>query len=189
MKRIFITTLLLLIFNYPCFADDDGAFRGMKWGDPLTKKGFTTLQKKRSLNEDYKLYIKNSEDLEIGSGKASSIIYHFWKNKLYSVTILFEGYANFMGILEASKEKYGNPSDIPGKLPDQYLWLELQMTFVAISYFKDKNSGFLSMTSIKLMEQKDDWEKKKAKEKSKRGSELPYNFIIREERMANFGNN
>jgi hypothetical protein len=162
MKRTVIAALALIIFNCPSFAQDGGGFREMKWGNPLPENGFAFIGADPSFG-GIKLYAKKGEVLEIGSGKASSIVYGFSNDRLFSVIISFEGYKNYHGIFKAAKEKYGEPRK-DTRFTEKYFWPKLIETDLVIEYRETRGKGELFMVSKKLAEE---WLKKKAKEEAK----------------------
>ncbi|MET0224444.1 MAG: hypothetical protein ABW346_08725, partial [Terrimicrobium sp.] len=66
------------------YLDSLAGFRGIKFGTAFSE--FTDL----TLDQDHgklKLYTKTNEDLKLGLARLDTIVYHFFDDKLYGVSI------------------------------------------------------------------------------------------------------
>jgi hypothetical protein len=130
------------------YNEPDG-FRGIKWGTRLT-----SLQGMKFIitsDDNIKLYSKKTDQLTIGSAKLLSIVYGFWRDKLYSAQIRFKGYHNWEVIKGSLFEKFGYGSSLPD---GQSFGWKGNKTHIVVSWNDISNEGVLAMYSNELLAKK-----------------------------------
>lgn len=110
---IFFSTTTQATFTPPT------GFRDMPWGSsPSSVVGGMTLEHK---DNDSKCYTRKKESLKIGDADLKWIGYCYYKDRLFSVWIKFDGVKNFSRIQEALVQKYGEPHR-QSSYAEDYLW-------------------------------------------------------------------
>lgn len=145
MKKMAICMLLLFALSGSANAmkDSPDGFRNLKWGDPVSALGETTL---RETSMGMEIYEKKEEKLSIGTAELIKIGYAFYNNHLTTVLIKFTGESNESIIREAMFARYGFP-DIYKPHINKYNWLDSK-NFIALDYNKYNNTGSISFISM-----------------------------------------
>jgi hypothetical protein len=185
MKKVKILAILFTIFLIGCFAstrsskprsEPDG-FRGIKWGTEIsTLKELEKVKQDKSSDSDLVWYTRKGETLAIGEAKLENIFYSFWMGNFESVWIDFEGEENFEALKKELFEQFGKPLGSEGSMRKMGKWegRERAGTFYAwwgkntemwLSYSKDRHKGTLTIHSIRIREERKDYEKQKEKER------------------------
>lgn len=130
-----------------CILTNNG-FRDLQWGVNVSSvDGLEQLEADMDL-ENVIEYVRPKEILYIGNIALTSIIYAFWRDQLYMVTIWTQDYSNFSALREMVFKQFGK-----GRRSDQsherYLWAETP-TDMMLEYIKDSRKGFLWMRSHEL---------------------------------------
>jgi hypothetical protein len=130
-----------------CFLTNNG-FRDLQWGVNVSSvDGLEQLETDMDL-ENVIEYVRPKEILYIGNIALTSIIYAFWRDQLYMVTIWTQDYSNFSALREMVFKQFGK-----GRRSDQsherYLWAETP-TDMMLEYIKDSRKGFLWQRSHEL---------------------------------------
>ena len=160
---IFITAL---IANFSLAEESEG-FRDLKWGtnifDIKNEKELIAIQEE-STGIDEEIYKIKNDKLILGSAKLKSIQYTFWKNKLISVTVTTNGYANFQNLKESAFNKFENWVK---KNKYREYWLhEGEETIASMDYNDISGNGYILMVSKKLYYQKHQEDKENARSKA-----------------------
>lgn len=104
---IALLTFFFLSINTTTAQESD-VFRGMKWGDPMID-GLKDYEGLPSANSNFKAYRRINEDFSIGSVRASSIIYVYYKGRLSKVNFIFTSQTDYAKFIQAISLKYGTP--------------------------------------------------------------------------------
>jgi hypothetical protein len=184
MKKVKILAILFTIFLIGCFAsarsskprsEPDG-FRGIKWGTEIsTLKDLEKVKQDKSSNSDLVWYTRKGDSLAIGGAKLENIFYSFWMGNFESVWVDFEGEENFEVLKKELFEQFGKPLKSEGMMRkiDERTDRERAGTFYAwwgkntemwLSYSKDRHKGTLTINSIRIREERKDYERQKEKE-------------------------
>ena len=183
MKKVKILAILFTIFLIGCFAsarsskprlDPDG-FRGIKWGTEIsTLKDLENVKQDKSSDSDLVWYRRKGDTLTIGEAKLANIFYSFWMGNFESVWIDFEGEQNFDVLKKELFEQFGKPLVSEGSMRKMGIWegREREGTFYAwwgkntemwLSFSKDRHKGTLTINSVRIREERKDYEKQKGK--------------------------
>ena len=183
MKKVKILAILFTIFLIGCFAsarsskphsEPDG-FRGIKWGTEIsTLKDSEKVKQDKSSDSDLVWYTRKGDTLAIGGAKLANIFYSFWMGNFESVWIDFEGEQNFDVLKKELFEQFGKPLKSEGIMRkiDERTGRDRAGTFYAwwgkntemwLSFSKDLHKGTLTINSIRIREERKDYEKQKGK--------------------------
>lgn len=117
-KRLLVVLLVVMawLFSGVCQADDTApvaddrieVFRGLAWGDPMT---LLEDQIEKATDElGVKAYIKKEENLKLGSVPLTSLVYEFFEEKLFRITLKFS-HTYFQEMKEMLSIRYQAPKD------------------------------------------------------------------------------
>ena len=96
-------------------------FRDLSWG--IDRSTFGKLKEVETASRlvEIKEYVRANEELKMGAARLDSIIYAFWRQKLYTITLWVEGSANYLALRHEIFNQFG-----AGLKSDQnqerYLW-------------------------------------------------------------------
>jgi len=113
-------------------------FRGMQWGDPVSKLGTTTQALAKTHPEQDDCYKRTSDKLVINDIPLSEISYCFRGGKLSLVSVTFDKKVSSR-IKKAVIEGYGRPDT------------DIGVTFVTWGNDKEQGGGTLSLAANGLM--------------------------------------
>ena len=123
-------------------------FCDLQWGVDVSS--VDGLEKKKSVSgfDDVIEYIRPRKNLKIGDATPISIVYSFWRNRLYTVTIWTLEHSNYTALRDRVFEKFGkgrqvDPSD------ETYLWSNTY-TDMMLEYEKKGQLGMLWLRSSEL---------------------------------------
>jgi len=110
MKKIIILIFLTTIFHTSSSQnssklDEKYGFRNLKFETLIDS--IKNLKLSDSIDENLKVYNLINEDLNVFDLKVQEILYTFYKNKLYRVTIISKDVNNNWGFLNLLQKKYG----------------------------------------------------------------------------------
>jgi len=123
-------------------------FNELKWGVRLAVvKGL----KKRPIEsglDGVSEYVRPTDVLKLGNAALTTVIYAFWQDQLYTVTIWTQGLANFKALHDAIFNQFGAgiQSESSG---ERYLWSD-GLTDAMLKYDNDAQCGMLWMRSSEL---------------------------------------
>ena len=130
-----------------CTLEKDG-FCDLQWGCRVSS--VDGLEKKQAISDldDVIEYVRPKDLLKIGEATLKSIIYAFWRDQLYTVTIWAEGYSNFTALRDAVFTEFG-----PGQRnhPDRerYIWSDM-LSDMMLEYIQDGQYGMLWLRSKEM---------------------------------------
>ena len=126
----------------------DGPLNNLLWGVNITGiKGLTKVMDAAE-QEGVAEYGKETIDIKFGQAELSSIIYAFWRDRLYMLTILTEGRSNFTALRGEVFRQFGRGLRTDPKI-ERWLWTE-GPNDILLQYSKDVQQGLLWLRSSEL---------------------------------------
>jgi hypothetical protein len=123
-------------------------FRDLNWGANLAAlKNFVELKSDTGLAE-VKEYIREGDKLKLGDADLKSIVYSFWRDQFYTVTVWTEGKTNYISLRNEAFKKFGTGQRSDQSL-ERYLWSDAS-TDRMLKFMKDTQVGMLWMRSKKI---------------------------------------
>jgi hypothetical protein len=123
-------------------------FRDLNWGVKLaTLKDLMELKTDTGL-EEVKEYIRENDILKLGEVDLKSIVYSFWRDQFYTVTIWTEGKANYISLRNEAFKRFGTGQRGDQSL-ERYLWSDAS-TDRMLKFIKDTQVGMLWMRSKEI---------------------------------------
>ena len=123
-------------------------FRDLLWGSKLSDIiGMAKIETDTGL-AGVDQYFRPDDVLQIGEAKLDKIIYSFWHEKLYTITIWTQGHSNYKALRDVVFEQLGKGSRRDASL-ERYIWPD-KLTDRMLEYVKEGEHGMLWMRSRKL---------------------------------------
>ena len=123
-------------------------FRDLNWGTNLAPlKDFVELRSDTGL-EEVKEYIREDDILKLGDADLKSIVYSFWRDQFYTVTVWTEGKNNYISLRNEAFKQFGAGQRSDPSL-ERYLWSDAS-TDRMLKFKKDTQVGMLWMRSKKI---------------------------------------
>lgn len=120
----------------------------LKWGDRAANvDGLETIQTDSAL-EDVSEYVRPQDALKLGDATLTSVVYAFWRDQLYTVTIWTRGQTNYQALRNAALEQFGKGIQID-RSSEGYLWSD-GPTDVMLEYSEEDQYGMLWMRCKEL---------------------------------------
>lgn len=133
--------------EYPDFGTSNG-FRDLPWGSELSDiAGMAETETDTGL-AGVVGYIRPNDVLRIGEAELTNIIYSFWHDQLYTVTIWTQNYSNYEALRSAVFERFGEGSR-RNESRERYIWSD-RLTDRMLEYVKEGEYGMLWMRSRNL---------------------------------------
>jgi hypothetical protein len=119
--QIALNTSEKTIPTEPCSALRKDGFCDLQWGRMVS--GVDGLKKRQTISDldDVVEYIRPKDFLKIGDAALQSVIYAFWRDQLYTVTIWTKGYSNYTALRDAVIKEFG-PGIRNDPARERYLW-------------------------------------------------------------------
>lgn len=95
--------------------DSLNGFRGQKFGTPLSEFQGLTLDKDKG---DIKLYVKKDDNLVLGPVKLETIVYHFFQDKFYAVSLHTQERDDTLNLLRVALLAFGAGNQRPNARDD-----------------------------------------------------------------------
>jgi hypothetical protein len=130
-----------------CLLRRDG-FHDLPWGIKLSKvDGLKPRNSFSGLNEVIE-YVRPKDILQIGDAQLKSIVYSFWRDKLYTVTIWTMDYSNYTALRDEVFQQFSisRPSDSSCQ---KHLW-SVPLTDLMMEYDENAELGMLWLRSSEL---------------------------------------
>ena len=123
-------------------------FRDLNWAIGRSTLGRLTEVESGTGREEIKEYVRANEDLKMGKARLDSIVYAFWRHKLYAVTIRAAGHTNYLALRNEVFNRFGigHKSDQNREL---YLWSDSYSDRM-LKYVDADQSGLFWMRSKEL---------------------------------------
>ncbi len=132
----------------PCSALRKDGFCDLQWGRKLAH--IDGLKKKQTISDldGVVEYIRPTDPTIIENANLKSVIYAFWREQLYTVTIWTEGQSNYTALREAVFKAFG-PGIRNDATRERYLWSD-DLSDIMLDYTKDSQYGMLWLRSKEL---------------------------------------
>ena len=123
-------------------------FRDFRWG--IERSTFDKLREVETSNQlaEVKEYARAKEDLNMGNAHLKSIIYAFWRDQLYSITLWVEGNANYHALRHEIFTRFGAGSR-NDQNQERYLWSDPYSDRM-LKYISEDHTGLFWMRSKEL---------------------------------------
>ena len=123
-------------------------FRDLRWGTELVSlTDFVKLETDSGI-KDVKEYKRKNDKLTLGQADLQSIVYAFWRDQFFTVTIWAEGEKNYLALRDYSINEFGkNYHD--DKTGTKYLWSNT-LSDVMLKFDENDQIGVLWMRSRKI---------------------------------------
>ena len=120
----------------------------MKWGfSRAAVRGLKTKQTDSGF-KDVIEYVRPSDLLKLDGATLKTVVYAFWRDQLYTVSIWTQGREDFNSLRDSAFEHFGKGTRIDGSA-EKYLWSS-QNSDVMLKYSRDDQYGLLWMRSKEL---------------------------------------
>lgn len=131
-----------------CFALRKDGFCDLQWGRMVS--GVDGLKKRQTISDldDVVEYIRPKDFLKIGDAALQSVIYAFWRDQLYTVTIWTKGYSNYTALRDAVIKEFG-PGIRNDPARERYLWSDA-LSDIMLQYIQDGRYGMLWLRSKEM---------------------------------------
>jgi len=130
---------------------EPNGFRGIKWGTDINT--LPDMKYVKTDPSDTRLYVKQNDELKIGSATFKRIEYWFWRAKFYKVNICTEGYENWIGLKEAFFKKYGPGLHYQWSEHTKQYWWFGKKTVIILEYDEVLKEGYLWTASTEMNKQ------------------------------------
>ena len=123
-------------------------FNDLKWGIRLS--GVKGLEKRSTDSglDDVVEYIRPTDVLKFGDAALITVVYAFWKDQLYTVTLWTQGPASYKAMRNAVFTQLGQGAQIESA-GEKYLWSD-DFTDAMLKYDNENQYGMLWMRSSEL---------------------------------------
>ena len=127
---------------------DWSGFRDLQWGIGRSTIGKLKEIKSRSPLAEVKEYVRANEELKMGNASLNSIVYAFWRHRLYTITLWVEGSANYLALRNELFNRFGvgHKSD---QNQERYLWSD-RYSDRMLKYNAEDHTGLFWMRSKEL---------------------------------------
>jgi len=132
----------------PCLTLRKDGFCDLQWGRKVS--GVDGLKKRQTISDldDVVEYVRPKDFLKIGDAALHSVIYAFWRDQLYTVTIWTKGYSNYTALRDAVFKEFG-PSIRNDPARERYLWSDA-LSDIMLDYIQDGCYGMLWLRSKEM---------------------------------------
>ena len=123
-------------------------FNGLKWGIRRPDlKGLEQRQTDSGLDEVVE-YVRPADTLKLGQADLRIVIYAFWRDQLYTVTLWTQGAENYQALRDAAFSRFGKGAPI-GEDGEKFLWSQDPIDAM-LKYDKESQYGMLWMRSSEI---------------------------------------
>ena len=131
-----------------CSALRKDGYCDLHWGRNLVS--VAGLQKKQTISEldGVVEYIRPADPLNIDDVALKSVVYAFWRDRLYTVTVWTEGYSNYTALRDAVFKEFG-PGTRNDFTRERYVWSD-EVSDIMLDYAKDGQYGMLWLRSKEM---------------------------------------
>ena len=95
-------------------------------------------------------YIRPSDAMKLGQARLSSVVYAFWRERLYTISIWTQGFSNYTALRNELCKKYGDKM-LTRKSREAYYW-SVGPTDMMLEYLDEGQFGLFWMRSRELDE-------------------------------------
>ena len=123
-------------------------FYDLTWGRNVS--GVEGLKKSQTISDLAEVveYVRPKDLFKIDNSEMESIIYAFWRDQLYTVTVWTKGYPNFKALRDAAIKKFG-PGIRNESTRDRYFWSDT-LSDIMLDYIQDSRYGMLWLRSKEI---------------------------------------
>jgi len=123
-------------------------FNDLKWGVRCSGlKGLEQRQTDSGLDEVIE-YVRPADTLKLGQADLTTVIYAFWRDQLYTVTIWTQGAENYHVLRDAAFSRFGEGVRIEGG-GEKFIWSK-DPTDAMLKYDEESQYGMLWMRSSEI---------------------------------------
>jgi hypothetical protein len=137
-----------VIPSQPCSALRKDGFCDLQWGRKVSSVDGLKIRQTVSDLDDVVEYVRPRDFFKIGDAAMESVIYSFWQDQLYSVTIWTKGYSNFTALRDAVFTEFG-PGIRNDSTRERYLWPDA-FSDIMLDYIQADQYGMLWLRSKEL---------------------------------------
>ena len=132
----------------PCSALRKDGFCDLQWERAVSS--VDGLEKKQTISDVDEVveYVRPKDFLKIGDAAIESVVYAFWRDQLYTVTVWTRGYSNFKALREAVFKEFG-PGVRNDSTRERYLWSDA-LSDMMLDYIQDGQFGMLWLRSKEM---------------------------------------
>ncbi len=158
MKKSLIFSVITLSFVFTGMVHAAG-FRDLSWGENLSN-----INRMKHIGTDsgygggIELYVRPKDVLKLGEAKLDIIVYKFWKNKLFGVSIMVTNLENYEALRDETQKKFGKGLKY-SPFMESYMWLD-PPTRMHLEFNQTAGRGRLAMYSSALVKQAEALNKK-----------------------------
>jgi len=120
----------------------------MKWGVPRASVSGLKIKPTDSGLKDVTEYVRPNDLLKLGRATLKTVVYAFWRDQFYTVSIWTQGREDFMALRDTVFMLFGQGARIDGP-GEKYLWSGSN-TDVMLKYTRDDQYGLLWMRGKEL---------------------------------------
>jgi hypothetical protein len=132
----------------PCSGLRKDGFCDLQWGRKASGVDGLYIKQTVSDLDEVVEYVRPKVFLKIGDAALESVIYAFWRDQLYTVTVWTKGYSNFTTLRDAVFEEFG-PGMRNDSTRERYLWSNA-LSDIMLDYIQDGRYGMLWMRSKEM---------------------------------------
>ena len=132
----------------PCSALRKDGFCDLEWGRKASSVAGLKKKQPISVLDDVVEYVRPIDLLKIGDAALESVIYAFWRDQLYTVTVWTKGNSNFTALREAVFKEFG-PGIRNDSTRERYLWSD-GPSDIMLDYIQDGQYGMLWLRSREM---------------------------------------
>jgi hypothetical protein len=131
-----------------CSALRKDGYCELQWGCKVSD--VDGLKKRQTISDldDVVEYVRPKDLLKIGDAALQSVIYAFWRDQLYTVTVWTKGYPNYKALREAVLKEFG-PAIRNDPVRERYLWSDA-LSDIMLEYIQDGRYGMLWLRSKEM---------------------------------------
>lgn len=115
----------------------------LKWGAHAADVSGLRQKHTDSGLKDVVEYLRPKDGLKLGEAELTSIVYAFWRDRLYTVTLWTRGPSNYKALRQKAFDRFGRGSR-PDAATERYLWSNGD-TDMMLKYTNEDQYGFLWM--------------------------------------------
>jgi hypothetical protein len=132
----------------PCSALRKDGFCDLQWECVVSSVDGLKKKQTNSDLDDVVEYVRPKDFLKIGDAALESVVYAFWRDRLYTVTVWTKGYLNFTALREAVFKEFG-PGARNDSTRERYLWSDA-LSDIMLDYIQDGQFGMLWLRSKEM---------------------------------------
>ena len=131
---------------YPVLRKD--GFYDLTWGRNVS--GVEGLKKRQTVSDlaEVAEYVRPKDLFKIDNAPMESVIYAFWRDQFYTVTVWTKGYPNFKALRDVAIKKFG-PGIRNESTRDRYIWSDT-FSDIMLDYIQDSHHGMLWLRSKEI---------------------------------------